>query len=88
MKYQGFALSPAVVNHFTEEDHVIASLEFANHAADKVSGSPFQQRTPFDAIAAVNLCEPICELRCKSARDMMLVGREDVNRKVARFGEI
>ena len=67
MKYQWLALPPAVVNHLTEEDHVIASLELANHAADKVSGGPFQQRTPFDTIVAVNFCEPVCELRCKSA---------------------
>ncbi len=88
MKYQRLALSPAVVNHFTEEDHVVASLEFPNHSADKVSCGPFQQRAAFDTIVAVNFCEPICELRCKSAREMVLVRREDIYRKVARFGEI
>lgn len=67
---------------------MVASLEFADHSADKVSGGPFQERTTFDAIVAVNFCEPICELRCKSAGEMVLVRREDINREMARFDEI
>lgn len=59
MKYQRLALSPAVVNHFTEEDHVVASLEFANHAADKVSCGSFQERATFDVVAAVDIGEPV-----------------------------
>jgi hypothetical protein len=67
MKYQWLALSPVVMNHFTEEDHVIAPLEFADHAANEVGCGPFQQRAAFDAVIAFNFCEPVCELRCKSA---------------------
>ena len=67
MKDQRFALPPAVVNHFTEKNDVIASTEFTNHAADKVSGGAFQERAAFDVVAAIDFGEPIRELRCKSA---------------------
>ena len=87
-KYQRLALPPAIVNHLTEEDHVIASLELANHAADKVSGGPFQKRAAFDVVIAIDFGKPIRELRCKSARKMVLICRKDINGKVARFGEI
>ena len=67
MEDQRLAFPPAVVNHFAEENHVIASVEFANHAADKVSGGAFQQWAAFDAVAALNFGEPVGELGCKSA---------------------
>ena len=67
MKDQRFTLSPAVVNHFTKKNDVIAPAEFTNHAADEVSGGSFQKRAAFDAVVAVDFGEPIRELRCKSA---------------------
>ena len=67
MKYERLALPPAVVNHFTKENDVIASVEFTNHAADEVSGGAFQKRATFDAVVAVDFGEPVRELRCKSA---------------------
>ena len=67
MKDQRFTLSPAVVNHFTEKNDVIASTEFTNHAADEVSRGAFQERAAFDVVAAIDFGEPIRELRCKSA---------------------
>jgi hypothetical protein len=88
MKDQRLAFSPPVMNHFTEEDDVIAGMGFSNYATDKVSGGPFQQRATCDAVAAVNFGETVRELSCESAREMMLVRREDVNRKMTRFSEI
>ena len=67
MKDERFTLPPAVVNHFTEKNDVVASAEFTNHAADEVSCGAFQKRATFDAVAAINFCEPVRELRCKSA---------------------
>ena len=67
MKDERFALPPAVVNHFTEENDVIASGEFTNYATDEVSSSAFQERATLDVVAAIDLGEPIGELRCKSA---------------------
>ena len=60
-------MPPAVMNHFTEKNHVIPSAEFTNHAADEVSCGAFEKRTTFDVVAAVDFGEPIRELRCKSA---------------------
>jgi len=67
MKDQRFTLPPAVVNHFTKKNDVIASAEFTNHAADEVSGGAFQERAAFDVVAAIDFGEPIRELRRKSA---------------------
>jgi hypothetical protein len=67
MKDERFALPPAVVNHFTEENDVIASVKFTDYAADEVSCCAFQERAAFDVVAAVDFGEPIRELRCKSA---------------------
>lgn len=67
MKDERFTLPPAVVNHFTEKNEVVTSAEFTNHAADEVSCGAFQERATFDAVAAINFCEPVRELRCKSA---------------------
>ena len=76
------------MNHFTKKNDVIASAEFTNHAADEVSGGAFQKRAAFDAVVAVDFGEPIRELRCKSARKMVLICRKDINGKMPRFGEI
>ena len=76
------------MNHFTKKNDVIASAEFTNHAADEVSGGSFQKRAAFEAVVAVDFGEPIRELRCKSAGKMVLICRKDINREVARFGEI
>ncbi len=67
MKDQRFALPPAVVNHFTEENDVVASAEFTDYATDEVSCGAFQERATPDAVAAIEFGEPVGELRCKSA---------------------
>lgn len=66
MEDERLTLPPAVVNHFTEENDVIPSVEFTNHAADEVCRGAFQERATFDVVAAVDFGEPIRELRCKS----------------------
>ena len=88
MKDQRLAFPPPVVNHLTEKDDVIAAVEFSNYATDEVSSGAFQQRATFDAVAAFNFGEPVRDLCGKSAGKMMLVRREDVNRKMPRFGEV
>src|ERR1700720_1492204 len=88
MKDQRLALPPPVVNHLTEKDDVIASVEFSNHAADEVSGGAFQQRAALDAVAAVNFGETVRDLGRKPSGKMMLVRRENVNRKMPCFSEI
>jgi hypothetical protein len=42
MEDQRLAFPPPVVNHFTEENHVVAASEFSNHSANEVSGGAFQ----------------------------------------------
>jgi hypothetical protein len=88
MKDQRLALPPPVVNHLTEKDDVIASVEFSNHAADELSGGAFQQRAALDAVAAVNFGETVRDLGRKPSGKMMLVRCENVNRKMPCFGEI
>ena len=88
MKDQRLAFPPPVVNHLTEKDDVVAAVEFSNYAADKVSSGAFQQRAAFDAVAAINFGEPVRDLRRKPSGKMMLVRRENVNRKMPCFGEI
>ena len=67
MKDEWLTLPPAVVNHFTEKNYMIPSVEFTNYAADEVSCGALQQRAIFNGVAAVDFGEPIGELRCKSA---------------------
>ena len=88
MKDQRLSLLPAVLNHFAEENHVIAAVEFPNHPADEMSGGSLQQRAAFHSVAAIDFGKAIRKLCGESAREMVLVGREDVDRKMARFGEI
>jgi len=88
MEDKRFALPPAVVNHFTQENDVIATVKFSNHAADKVSCGALQERAAFAAVAAVHLGEAIRELRRKSVRKMVLIRRKDINCEMARLAEI
>jgi hypothetical protein len=88
MKDERFTLPPAVVNHFAEKNHVIASVEFTDYATDEVSCGAFQERATFDVVAAIDFGEPVGELRRKSARQVVLIRRQDINREMACFGEI
>lgn len=88
MKDERLAALVSIMDYFAEENHVIAALKFSNDAADKVSGSAFQQRAAFDRVAAVKFGEAILDLLGKSARKRVLIGTEDVDRKMACFGEI
>ena len=67
MKDQWFSLLPAVLNHFAQENHVIATVEFPDHPADEVSGGSRQQRAAFDAVAAIDFGKAIRKLCGKSA---------------------
>ncbi len=67
MKDERLTLPPAVVNHFTEENDVIASIKFTDYTTDEVSCGAFQERATFDAVAAIDFGEAVGELRCESA---------------------
>lgn len=88
MKDERLAALVSIVDYFAEKNDVIAAPKFSNDAADKVSGGAFQKRAAFDRVTAVKFGEAILDLLGKSARKIVLIGAEDVHRKMACFGEI
>ena len=75
------------IDHFAEEDGMVAALVFEPRAATEARGAAFDQRRAFGAVGNRETTELVLSAACEPVRHVLLVRREDMHRPAFRIAK-
>ena len=85
---QRLALEALVVLDFADEDHVVTSVILLDVTTQEMSDGSLEHRHPGSAVGAVHSREFVRNGFGELLREVVLIGRQHVDTKVAGVGEI
>jgi len=88
MKHQGLTVCVLVVFHLAKEDHMVAAIVLAHISANEVRIHPREQGHSSRTFDELNSGKFVGQRGGKLAREMVLVGGQDVDGNVCGMGEI
>src|SRR5579864_5098346 len=88
MKDQRLAVRVLVILNLAQEDYVVATIVLADVAANKVGVHAAQQGQAGRTLDKINLQEFVGQGSRKLARKMVLVGGQNIDRKMGGVGEV